>query len=149
MNCIVCTLYCVDYFTEHNLRVIHFVVCIHNAFVFNLILSQFHFYTSVSAAAAVKSLQSCPTLCNPRDSSPPGSPSLGFSRQEFWSGLQFPFPMHESEKWKWSRSVVSDSSDPMDCSLPGSSIHGIFQARVLEWGGIYNKLLILNISLIS
>ena len=27
-------------------------------------------------------------------------------------------------------------SDPMDCSLPGSSIHGIFQARVLEWGTI-------------
>ena len=26
--------------------------------------------------------------------------------------------------------------DPMDCSLPGSSIHGIFQARVLEWGAI-------------
>jgi len=44
--------------------------------------------------------------------------------------------MHESEKWKWSRSVVSDSSDPMDCSLPGSSIHGIFQAKVLEWGAI-------------
>ena len=44
--------------------------------------------------------------------------------------------MYESEKWKWSRSVVSDSSDPMDCSLPGSSVHGIFQARVLEWGAI-------------
>ena len=27
-------------------------------------------------------------------------------------------------------------SDPMDCSLPGSSIHGVFQARVLEWGAI-------------
>ena len=27
--------------------------------------------------------------------------------------------------------------DPMDCSLPGSSVHGIFQARVLEWGAIY------------
>ena len=27
-------------------------------------------------------------------------------------------------------------SDPMDCSLPGSSIHGIFQARVLEWGAM-------------
>ena len=27
-------------------------------------------------------------------------------------------------------------SDPMDCNLPGSSIHGIFQARVLEWGAI-------------
>ena len=36
-------------------------------------------------------------------------------------------------KWKWSRSVMSDSLDPMDCSLWGSSVHGIFQARVLEW----------------
>ena len=36
-------------------------------------------------------------------------PSLGFSRQEHWSGLPFPSLMHESEKWKWSRSVVSDS----------------------------------------
>ena len=39
-------------------------------------------------------------------------PSLGFSRQEHWSGLPFPSPVHESEKWKWSRSVVSDSSRP-------------------------------------
>ena len=39
-------------------------------------------------------------------------PSLGFSRQEHWSGLPFPSPMHEREKWKWSRSVVSDSSRP-------------------------------------
>ena len=31
---------------------------------------------------------------------------------------------------------MSDSSDPMDCSLPGSSIHGVFQARVLEWDAI-------------
>ena len=60
-------------------------------------------------------------------------PSLGFSRQEHWSVLPFPSPMHESEKWKWSRSVMSETlSDPMDCSPPGSSIHGIFQARVLE-----------------
>ena len=36
-------------------------------------------------------------------------PSLGFSRQEHWSGLPLPSPMHESEKWKWSHSVVSDS----------------------------------------
>ena len=63
-------------------------------------------------------------------------PSLGFSRQEHWSGLPFPSPMHESEKWKGSFSIVSNSSDPMDCSLPGSSIHGICQARVLEWGAI-------------
>ena len=39
-------------------------------------------------------------------------PSLGFSRQEHWSGLPFPSPMHETEKWKWSCSVVSDSSWP-------------------------------------
>ena len=50
------------------------------------------------AAAAAKLLQSCPTLCDPRDGSPPGSPSLGFSRQEHWSGLPLPSPMHESEK---------------------------------------------------
>ena len=35
-------------------------------------------------------------------------PSLGFSRQEHCSGLSFPSPMHESEKWKWSRSVLSN-----------------------------------------
>ena len=51
-----------------------------------------------AAAAAAKSLQSCPTLCDPIDSSPPGSPILGFSRQEHWSRLPFPSPMHESEK---------------------------------------------------
>ena len=51
-----------------------------------------------AAAAAAKSLQSCPTLCDPIDGSPPGTPSLGFSRQEHWSGLPFPSPMHESEK---------------------------------------------------
>ena len=55
-------------------------------------------YRCVSAAAASKSLQSCPTLCDPIDGSPPGSPSLGFSRQEHWSGLPFPSPMHEGEK---------------------------------------------------
>ena len=63
-------------------------------------------------------------------------PSLGFSRQEHWSGLPFPSPMHESE----SESEVAQScvtlSDPMDCSLSGSSVHGIFQAKVLEWGAI-------------
>ena len=39
-------------------------------------------------------------------------PTLGFSRQEHWSGLPFSSPMHESEKWKWSNSVMSDSSWP-------------------------------------
>ena len=53
---------------------------------------------SPAAAAAAKSLQSCPTLCDPIDSSPPGSPFPGILRQEHWSGLPFPPPIHESEK---------------------------------------------------
>ena len=51
-----------------------------------------------AAAATTKSLQSCPTLCDPIDGSPPAPLSLGFSRQEHWSGLPFPSPMHESDK---------------------------------------------------
>ena len=81
-----------------------------------------------------KSLQSCPTLCDPIDGSPPGSPVLGSSRQEHWSGLPFLSPMHESE----SEVVQSfrTPTDPMDCGLPGSSIHGICQATTLEWVAI-------------
>ena len=119
---------------------------------------------------AAKLLQSCPTLCDSIDCSPPGSPfpgilqartlewvaisfsnawkwkvkvkllsrvwlfetpwtaayqappSMGFSRQEYWSGAPFPSPMHESEKWEWSRSVVSDSLWP----------HGLQPTRLLH-----------------
>ena len=48
-------------------------------------------------------------------------PSLGSSRQEHWSGLPFPSPMHESKKWKWSRSVRSDPQQP----------HGLQPSRLL------------------
>ena len=52
-------------------------------------------------------------LCaTPETAAHQAPPSLGFSRQEHWSGLPFPSPTHESEKWKGSRSVVSDSSRP-------------------------------------
>ena len=82
-----------------------------------------------AAAAAAKSLQLCPTLCDPIDGSSPGSsvPGILQARTLEWVAISF------SSAWKWSRSVMSDLSDPMDCSLPGSSVHGIFQARVLEW----------------
>ena len=56
-------------------------------------------------------------------------PSLGFSRQEHWSGLPFPSPMHKSEVTQPCPTV----GDPMDCSPSGSSINVIFPARVLEW----------------
>ena len=62
-------------------------------------------------------------LCEtPETAAHQAPPSLGFSRQEHWSGLPFPSPMHESEKWKWSCSVVSDSSRP----------HGLQPTRLLH-----------------
>ena len=81
-----------------------------------------------------KSPQSCPTLCDPIDGRPPGSPVPGILQARTRSGLPFPSPMHESESE--ATQSCPTLSDPMDCSLPGSSIHGIFQARVLEWGAI-------------
>ena len=66
----------------------------------------------LARAAAAKSLQLCLTLCDPIDGSPPGSPIPGILQQEHWNGLPFPSPMHESEKWKWSCSVVSDPQRP-------------------------------------
>ena len=101
----------------------------------------------IYSAAAAKSLQSCLTLCNCIGGGPPGSPSLGFSRQELWSGFPFPSPMHESEKWKWSHSVVSDSSRPHGLQptrllrpwdLPGKSTgvgcHCLLQRYTLNYG---------------
>ena len=131
------------------------------------------------AAAVAKSLQLCPTLCDPRDGSPPGSsvPGILQTRTLEWVAISF------SNAWKWEVKVKSLSRvwlvvtpwtaahqappsmavaynvtnkheclvyvcahsaaqscltlcDPMDCSLPGSSIHGIFQTRVLEWVAI-------------
>ena len=88
-------------------------------------------------AAAAKSLQSCPTLCDPIDGSPPGSaiPRI-LQGKNTRVGCHF---LLQCMKVK-NESEVAQSCltlhDPMDCSLPGSSVHGIFQARVLEWGSI-------------
>ena len=90
----------------------------------------------VCAAAAVKLHQSCPTLCDPIDGSPPGSLSLGFSRQEYWSGLPFLLQCMKVKRESEVAQSCPTLSDPTDYSLPGSSVHGIFQARVLEWGAI-------------
>ena len=75
-----------------------------------------------------KSLQSCLTLCDPIDGSPPGSPVPGILQARTLEWLPFPSPMRESKVAQSSLTL----SDPMDCSLPGFSVHGIFQARVLE-----------------
>ena len=80
----------------------------------------FSFTKAPSSAAAAKSLQSCPTLCDPIDGSPSGSavPGILQARTLEWP---FPSPMHESEKSKWSCSVVSDSLWP----------HGLQPIRLL------------------
>ena len=80
---------------------------------------------------------SCVGLCaTPYMAAHQASPSLGFSRQEHWNGLPSPSPMHKTENESEVAQLFPTLSDPMDCSLPGSSIHGIFQARELEWGAI-------------
>ena len=93
-----------------------------------------------------KSLQSCPTLCDPIDSShqaPRPWDSLG---KNTGVGCHF---LLQCTKVK-SESEVAQScptlSDPMDCSPPGSSIHGIFQARVLEWGAIAFSIIFVLVS---
>ena len=107
--------------------------------LFYWLLSYVIGYSVLGTAAAAKSLQSCPTLCDPIDSNPPGSPIPGIlqARTLEWVAISF------SNAWKWkvkakslSRFRLLATPDPMDCILPGSSVHGIFQARVLEWSAI-------------
>ena len=101
--------------------------------------------------------QSCLTLCNPMDCSPPGSSTHGilpgkntglgchfllqviFLTQELNPGLlHFKQTLHCLSHWKWK--LVTQSCPtlcyPMDSSPPGSAVHGILQARVLEWVAI-------------
>ena len=142
-----------------------------------------HIWGYTAAATAAKSLQSCPTLCDPIDGSPPGStilgnlqartlevgchfllqcmkvksqsefaqlcptlsdpwtaayqapPSMGFSRQEYCSGVPLPSP------WGYTAAAKSLQSCPTLCdprggSPPGSPVPVILQARTLEWVAI-------------
>ena len=127
-----------------------------------MILSTF-FYKG-HACMHAKSLELCPTLCDPVDSSPPGSSVHGTLQArvpECHALLQGIFPTQRSNlrllcilHWqvnslplappgkrsevKWSEVAQSCPTlcGPMDCSLRGSSVRGIFQARILEWVAI-------------
>ena len=88
-------------------------------------------------AAAAKSLQSCPTLCDPIDGSPPGSPVPGIlqARTLEWVAISF------SNAWKWKVKVISLSRvwlfvTPWTVAYQAPPSMGFFQARVLEWGAI-------------
>ena len=84
----------------------------------------------------VKSLSRVPLFATPWTAAHQAPPPLGLSRQEHWSGLPF---LLQCMKVK-SESEVAQSCptlrDPMDCSPSVSSLHEIFQARVLEWVAI-------------
>ena len=100
-----------------------------------------NFNMFAAAAAAAKSLQSCLTLCDPIDGSPPGSPRIPripWDSPGKNTGVGFHFLL-QCMKVKSENEVTQlclTLSELMNCSLPGSSVHGIFQARVLEWGAI-------------
>ena len=80
---------------------------------------------------------SCVRLCaTPQKAAHQAPSSLGFSRQEQWSGLPFLLQLMKVKSESEVDQQCPILSDPMDCSLPGSSVHGIFQARVLGWGAI-------------
>ena len=88
------------------------------------------------APAAAKSLQSCPTLCDPKDCSPPGSCPWDSPGKNTGVGCHFLLQCMKVEREREVAQSCATLSDLMDCGLPGSSVHGIFQARVLEWGAI-------------
>ena len=88
--------------------------------------------------------QSCPTLCDPMDCNLPGSSVHGIfqARVLEWVAISFSRGSSRPRDWTWVSCIESESEvaqsrptlcDPMDCNLPGSSVHGFFNARVLEW----------------
>ena len=74
-------------------------------------------------------------LCvTPQTAAHQAPPSLGFSRQEHWSGLPFLSPMHESEKWKWRHSVVFESGTPWTAAYQAPLSMGF--SRQEYWSGL-------------
>ena len=83
-----------------------------------------------SAAAAAKSLQSGPTLCDPIDGSSPGSsvPGIPQARTLEWVAISFSNACMHAK----SLQLCLTLCDPIESSPPGSSVHRILQARILE-----------------
>ena len=136
-----------------------------------MIIIYFNQLTAAAAAATSKSLQSCPTLCDPLDSSPPGSPvpgilqartlewvamsfsnawkwkvkvkslshvwllatpwtaahqappSMGFSRQEYWSGVPLPSPNQLTKKMKTLKNGEVKQSSGINSNFTGKSVN--------------------------
>ena len=98
----------------------------HLLFIQKYVSSTYYVLTILLHVLLLLSRFSRVRLCaTPETAAHQAPPPLGFSRQQYWSALPFPSPMHESEKWKWSGSVMSDFSRP----------HGLQPTRLLRpWG---------------
>ena len=96
---------------------------------------EMEFVSLKSPGSATKSLQSCPTLLDPRDSSPPGSPVPGILQARVLEWVPFPSPMQESEKWKWSRSSrARPSATPWTTAYQAPPSTGF--SRQEYWSGV-------------
>ena len=81
---------------ETNIVVLGKLGGVHETFLESMRKKNRHLHCA--AATAAKSLQSCPTLCNPIDGSSPGSSVPGILQARILEWVAFPSPMHESEK---------------------------------------------------
>ena len=134
----------------------HIYVCIIFQILFHYRLLRDTEYSSLCYTAGpyclptlyivAKSRQSCPTLCDPIDGSPPGSSVHPWDspRKNTGVGCHFLLQCMKVESEREVAQSCPTPSYPMDCSLPGSSVHGIFQARVVEWGAIAFSLYIVK-----
>ena len=87
-----------------------------------------------AAATAAKLLQSCPTLCDPHRRQPTRLPRPWDSPSKNTGvGCHFLLQWMKVKSEREVAQLCPTLCDPMDCSPPGSSVHGILQARVLEW----------------
>ena len=94
-------------------------------------MSQLHVYMH---AAAAKSLQQCPTMCDPIDGSPPGYSLHGILQARIleWVAISFSNACMHAQSLQWYPTLC----DSRDSRPPGSSAHRILQARILEWVAI-------------
>ena len=84
-------------------------------------------------AAAAKSLQSCPTLCDPRRQPTRLPRPWGSPGKNTGVGCHSPLQCMKVKSESEVAQSCPTTRNPMDCSPPGSFMHGIFQAGVLEW----------------
>ena len=109
--------------------------------------SQTYTQTRGTSAAAAKSLQSCPTLCDPIDGSPPGSPVPRILQARVWSGLPFHSPMCERKVKGKSLSRVRLLATPWTAAYQAPPSMGF--SRQKYWSGVPSPSPLKHITLLN